>query len=130
MPHSPLEDMQNAGEQQLQSAVKPCCCCAGSMSFWLVPCVSMRDRQTAQSSTCWEVIQGVGFKLLEPPSEQGLCKSGVSALVTRELSQGSVGFVQLGEMVRLYHSDREIWLHPSVRMAPVPSLDTRSFRPA
>lgn len=36
-------------------------------------------------------------ELLEPLSEQSLCKSksGVSALVTRELSQGNVGFVQL-----------------------------------
>lgn len=40
------------------------------------------------------------WELLEPLSEQSLCKSksGVSALVTRELSQGNVGFVQLGEM--------------------------------
>lgn len=43
-----------------------------------------------------------GCELLEPLSEQSLCKSksGVSALVTWELSQGNVGFVQLGEMIR------------------------------
>lgn len=43
-----------------------------------------------------------GWELLEPLSEQSLCKSksGVSALVTWELYQGNVGFVQLGEMIR------------------------------
>lgn len=43
-----------------------------------------------------------GGELLEPLSEQSLCKSksGVSALGTWELSQGNTGFVQLREMIR------------------------------
>lgn len=112
--------MQNVGEQQLQSAVKPCCCCAGSLSFWLVPLVSMRcvcwDRQT-DSSTCWGVIQGVGFNLLEPLSEQSLCKSksGGSALVTWNYPKGMWALSSWERWSGLDHSDVEIWLHPSVR---------------
>lgn len=71
---------------------------AGSMYF-LEVCV-LGQAETTEVHVIGSDLRG--YELLEPLSEQSLCKSksGVSALVTWELSQGNIGFVQLGEMIR------------------------------
>lgn len=70
-------------------------------------------------------------ELLEPLSEQSLSKtkSRVSALVTWELSEGNIGFVQLGKMITSgsqWHGNLASYLIvKAVGMASVPSLDRR-----